>query len=117
MSYSVGLGTLTASTSNGNSGDLRNEGGRGVHVVVDITAITAGSLTVTVEGKDSPSGKYYTLLASAALGSTGTTVLKVFPAATASANVAANDMVPHFWRVKWVVATGPVTATIGASLV
>lgn len=100
-----------------NSADQINTNGRGLILVVNITAITAGSLTVTIQGKDVVSGVYYTLLASAALASTGTTVMTIYPGETASANVAANSPLPRTWRVSSVVATGPVTATVGASVI
>ncbi len=72
----------------------------GIVLVVDITAITATPLvTFTLQGKDPVSGKYYTILASAALAAVSTTVLKVFPGATPAANLAANDCLPRVWRV------------------
>jgi hypothetical protein len=109
-----GLGTV-------NGSDQSNAARRGLHLVVDITAIsgTSPTLTVTVEGKDPVSGKYYTILASAALNAVATTVLKVYPGLTAAANTVANDVLPGAWRVKAVVGgTGPsVTATIAASVI
>lgn len=95
----------TASTNNtAGLGDITNSGYRGVHVVIDATAGSGASVVFTIEGKDAVSGKYYTILASAAVAASGTTVLKVFPGATASANAAANDCIPAVWRVKAVAA-------------
>jgi len=71
-----------------------NTQGKACHLTIDITAWTAGSLTVTIQGKDPTSGKLYTILASAALAAVATTVLKVGPALTAVANLAANDVLP-----------------------
>jgi hypothetical protein len=71
-----------------------------LHVVLDVTAIvTTPSITVTVAGIDRVSGKAYTLLASAAVTATGTTVLKIGPGLTAAANLVANDYVPSVVRV------------------
>lgn len=95
--------------------DFDNPHGDAITAAVDITAVT-GSLTVTIQGKDPASGKYYTILASAALAAVATTVLRVFPGAAVTANVSANDVLPKTWRVQYVVATGPVTATIGGSI-
>lgn len=79
---------------------VRNPGLRGLVVVIDVTAVdSTPSVVFTVQGYDSVSGKYYTLLASAAITGTGTTVLKVFPGGTAAANLVANDLVPAAWRV------------------
>lgn len=108
-----------AATVNGS--DLENLGSRGAHVVIDITAIsgTSPTATFTVEGLDPISGKYYTILASTALNATGTTVLRIFPGLTASANVTVNDLIPPAFRVKCVVAgTNPsVTGTVAVGLI
>jgi hypothetical protein len=110
--------THSAASAGENGDDQTNISARGVAVVVDITAITGTSptLTVTIEGKDTASGKYYTLLASVALSATGTTVLTVYPGLSAAANSVANDVLPRTWRVKTAIGgTGPsVTATVGA---
>ena len=92
----------------------------GLLVFINITAIsgTTPTYTVTVEGKDPVSGTYYTILASAGLNATGMTVLKIYPALTAAANLVANDILPQTFRIKAVVAgtTPSVTATIGTVL-
>jgi len=73
---------------------------RGLIVVIDCTAIAASpSVVFTIQGYDPTSGKYYTILASAAIVGTGTTVLRVFPGATAAANLVANDVLPASWRI------------------
>lgn len=117
---SAALLTYAAASAGTNSADQVNQSARGVKVVVDITAITGTTptLTVTIRGKDPVSGKYFTLLASAALNAVATTVLTVYPGATASANVTANDNLPKTWRVEAVIGgTGPaVTVTIAAIL-
>jgi hypothetical protein len=89
-----------------------------VVVTVDVTAIsgTTPTFTVTIQGKDEISGKYYDILATTALNATGTVVLRVYPGLTASANVTVNDVLPRMWRVKYVTGgtTPNVTATIAA---
>lgn len=86
-----------------NSADQDNINHRGVQLVVNISAETAGGSThtivVTIQGKDPASGSYYTLLASANLTATGTTILTVHPSVVASANVAASHSLPRTWRV------------------
>ena len=113
--------TLTAASANGNSADQISHEAHGIVLVVNITAITGTSptLTVTIQGKDAASGQYYTILASTALTTTGTTVLRVFPALTASANATANDVLPPTWRVLYAIGgtTPAVTATVGANLI
>lgn len=112
---STGTHLSTVSITQGNSHS------RGVRVVVDVTAlpVAGASLVVTIEGYDPVTATYSTLLASAAITTVSTVVLKLFPAATAAANLTANDCLPASWRVKVVNGgTGGSTATvkIGASL-
>lgn len=113
--------TLTAASVSVNSADQANNYYRCVHVVVDITVITGTgpTLTVTIQGKDAVSGKYYPILASAALSTVSTTVLKVCPGITATANVSVSDLLPRDWRISSTIAgtTPAVTATIAVSYV
>jgi hypothetical protein len=115
----IALAGAAAQTINGN--DRGSSNGVGIKIVVDITVIsgTTPSLVVTLEGKCPVSGKYYTILASAALNAVGTTVLTVFPGLTAVANVKADDFLPSIWRVKGTVAgTGVnLNATVSAVLI
>lgn len=107
-----------ARTTATQSSDLTNYNGKGLHLVIDITAFTAGSITVTIQGKDALSGKYYTILASAALAAVATTVLRVHPGLTAAGNLVANDVIPRTWRVDVAVGSADsITYSIGYSLV
>jgi hypothetical protein len=112
---------LANATASANGADLENVSGRAAHVVIDITSITgtAPTATFTVQGKDPKSGKYYTILASAALNAAATTVLRIGPALTAAANLVANDVMPRAFRV--ICTTGgtvtDLDATVGVSLV
>lgn len=73
---------------------------RGLHLVVDVTAIvTTPSIVVTVDALDVLSGKFYNLITSAALVAVGTTVLRVYPGATPAANLAVNDCLTETVRV------------------
>jgi hypothetical protein len=97
--------------------DLLYSPGKYLQLTIDITAITAtGTVTVTILGFDPISGKFYTILASTALGAVATTVLRVGPALTAAANLVANDFMPFTWACQVVVATAqPMTFSIGAN--
>ena len=108
-----------ARTATVNGDDLKNDVGKGVHVVIDSTAVGVTPSTVfTIQGKDDVSGKYYTILASAAVTTVSTTVLRVYPGLTAAANTVASDVLPRIWRV---IAThgNSVTHTysVGASVI
>lgn len=111
---------LTAASANANGTDITNPSGRSAVVVIDITAITGTTPTcvVTVQGKDPISGKYYTILASASLTATGTTVLRIDPSLTAAANLVAADLMPAEFRVIATIGgtTPAVTATVGVCL-
>lgn len=101
-----------------NSSDFGNPGAKGLHLAIDVTAVTlTPSITVTIQGKDPVSGKYYTILASAAIVAIGTTVLKVYPGITVAANLSVSDFLPRHWRVAVTHAdTDSITYSIGASL-
>lgn len=101
--------TLLASaarTASVDTADQRNAYHRGVRIHIDATVLpgSACSNVFTVQGKDSITGDYYTLLASAAIVGTGDTFLYIYPGATAAANAAVNLSLPSTWRVS--VAAG-----------
>lgn len=115
-------GTLLASaarTATISSSDVSNGRRNGIHIILDVTAITgAPSITLKIEGKDAASGKYYTILESAAITGVSTNIYKVFPAATAAANSVVNDVIPKTWRVTVTHTNADsITYSVGYSLV
>jgi len=73
-----------------------NTHGKACHLVVDMTVVPGvDTVTVTIQGRDPTSGKLYTILASTALVATGTVILKVGPGLPVTANLSANDVLPH----------------------
>lgn len=73
---------------------------RGAIFVIDATAVTlTPAVTVTIQGFDPTSGKTWNILASTAIASVSTTILKIGPGLTAAANAAANDFLPPSFRV------------------
>lgn len=107
--------------ASGQTADLNFENISGGHFAIDITAVagTTPTVTITIEAIDPVSGKYYTILASAALSALTTTVLKIYPGLVAAANLVANDVLPKAFRVRWTIggsASPSVTFSIGASL-
>lgn len=91
---------------------------RGLHLVIDVTAAAdTPSVVFTIQGHSPLGDDYYTILASAAITGTGTTVLRVFPAATAANNTVANDQLPALWRVNAVHADADaITYSVNAHL-
>lgn len=105
-----GAGTVVSS-------DIVNVNGKGVNLGINTTTDAAGAYVVTIQGKDIVSGTYYTILASAAIAAAGFVLLSVYPGLVAAANTVANAVLPRTWRVSVTVTTGPITATIGASVI
>ena len=110
--------SAVAATVTQTSADQTNFNGRGVKVVLDMTSIGTGSVTIAIQGKDAASGKYYTLLTGAAVIANSTNVYEVYPAIVAVANASANASLPRTWRVI-VTANNvnPTTYTVGASII
>jgi len=64
--------------------------------VIDVTDTTATpSVVFTIQGVEPISGNTWAILASSAITSAGTTVLRVHPSLTASANAVAKDILPQ----------------------
>jgi hypothetical protein len=108
-----------AYTASQNSADLKNPYGRGVIVTIDATASAATpSVVFTIQGKSSLGSDYYTILASAAITGAGTTVLRVYPGLTASANAVASDVLPIYWRVAAVAGDADsLTYSVSANII
>lgn len=107
-----------ARTATATSNDLTNSLHKGCHIIIDVTADGGGTITPKIQGKDSLSGKYYDILVGSAITAVGTTVLKVYPGLTASANSIANDIVPSKFRIVSTASdANSLTYSIGISLV
>ena len=102
------------------SPDQDNVNWQGVTVVSDLT-VAGGTptATITVQGKDPVSGKYYTLIASSAITATATNVLHVHPGSTGAANSVGALPLPKTWRVQAAVSGGTpsYTGTISAAMI
>lgn len=129
LTGSTGNGTYTgggkftskfsgARTASVNTDPVVSPDGEAVHVIIDVTSITATpSVTPTIQGYAPVSGVWYDLLVGSAITATGTTVLKVGRGIAASANAAAQDMLPVMWRVELVhLDTDSITYTLEYNL-
>lgn len=107
-----------ARTATVSSADITNLGGEGITVVLDVTASAATpSITLKIEGKDDLSGKYYTILESAAVTGTSTNVYRVHPMLTAAANLIAKDIMPKTFRITMTHSDADsITYSVGYSL-
>ena len=108
IEQSVGI-TASGATTTQTGADQTNYNGRGVIVVLDMTTVGTGSVTLSIQGKEPTSGKYYTILTGAAVTTNSTNVYRVYPGLTAAANATVNDILPRTWRV--VVTANNANAT------
>ncbi len=87
--------------------DVNVEGAQGLVIVIDVTVDPAlASVVFNIDGLDVLTGNTWTLLDSAAIAATGTTVLRISPHLTASANTIAKDIIPPRVRINPVHADG-----------
>jgi hypothetical protein len=91
--------TAVGATVTQTGADQTNYNGRGVVVTLNMTVVGTGSVTLSIQGKDSISGQYYTLLAGLAVTTNVTNIYTVYPGIAASANVNASNVLPRTWRV------------------
>ncbi len=106
------MATLNGATSTVTFGPFYNPK-VAMRVAINVSAIAAGTLTVSLLGYDMSSGVTWTVLATTALAGTGLVRLTVGPYIAASANAIAQDYAPVFYQLQCAIVTGPVTATIG----
>lgn len=112
----VNFPAQTAQTATLAGPDQTNYGARGISVYVKTTTIGTGSITLTIQGKDTASGDYYTLLAGAAIVTNTVNRYTVFPGNAVAANVTANDQLPHTWRLLVTSNNAnPVAYSVGGS--
>lgn len=96
----VTLLASAAHTTTQTSADLLNYNGLSMlDLILDVTTPGTGSITVTINGKDPASGKYYLLLGGAAVTTTTTNRYRVGPYLAAVANSIAQDVLPRVFQV------------------
>lgn len=91
---------------------------RGLHLVIDVTAVDATpSVVPAIDGYSAAGDDWYNLLTGAAITATGVTVLKVYPGIPGIANAAASDVIPNRVRVSMTHADGDsITYSVAATL-
>jgi hypothetical protein len=102
-----------------NSEDQSTSFAKGVIILLSITAITAGTLDLKVQAKDTLTGEYIDLpgAALAAQAAAGVDILTIYPGIAETANVSVSDRLPPFWRVVTTITTGPATYSVFATAV
>jgi hypothetical protein len=113
----VGI-TASGATTTQTGADQTNYNHRGAIIVLDMTSVGTGNVTLSVQGKDSLSGKYYTIFTGSAISTNSTNVYTIYPGATATANVSVSYPLPRTWRVTVTANNANATTyTVGASLI
>lgn len=106
-----------ARTTTQTSADQTNYNHRGIKITIDVTVGSGLSLVVTLDNKDSVSGKFVNVITGAAITGISTVVYTVFPGATAVTNLTVNDIIARLFRI--VVTAGNATSatySVGYSL-
>lgn len=105
-------------TTTQTSADIINPNHNSLSVILDVTVPGTGSVTVSIDGKDPASGKYYNILTGAAVTTATTVRYRVSPSIASVANSIAQDILPRTFRV---VVThnnaNAITYSVGYSLV
>jgi len=102
-----------------NSATQANFNGRGVSVVMDVTARSGGGQKIrcVVQGFDPVSGKYYDIALGVEDSNLTTKVLNIYPGILPSTNIDVNNVLPRFWRVQVrTTGGGTFTYSIGATI-
>jgi hypothetical protein len=88
-----------ARTTTQTSSDISNLNERGIVVILDVTIAGTGSITLTIQGKDSTSGTYYTILTGSAVTTMSTNVYRIYPGVTAVGAATVQDHLPALFRI------------------
>jgi len=75
--------------------DIVTNGASFLNVVLDMTTVGTGSVTLTINGKDTASGKYFLILSGAAVITNTTNRYKVGSSIASIANAIAQDYLPY----------------------
>jgi hypothetical protein len=109
------LASAARTTTQAGSDIVNYNGLSALIVVLDVTSAGTGSITLTIEGKDSASGKYYTILAGAAVTTNSTNRYRVGPTLAAAANSVAQDYLPRIFRINVTANNGTASHTVWAT--
>ena len=110
--------SLAARTVATDTGSITNYNARGVLCFINITAWTAGSITVSLQGYDAGNATWVTLGSTAALAAIANTYFAVYPGVAAVANVAISLPIPREWRMSVAVGSADsITYSISYTMI
>lgn len=114
----VTLLSSSARTTTQTSADQTNFNHTKLVVVLDVTAGTTPALTVTINGKDAGSGKYYNLLTGASVSTVSTNIYTIAIGMTPVANTTVSALLPRLFQIVVTAGNGnSITYSVGYSLV
>lgn len=117
MAQSETLFPSAARTTTQTSRDIRNPGFHWLDVVLDMTVVGTGSVTVTINFKDQASGKYVLLLSGAAVTTNTTVNYTIGPTAATTANVSATRSLADILQIVVTAnSANPATYSLGTCL-
>ena len=109
--------TATAVTTNQTSAAQFNLNGRGVRVVLNMTNIGTGNVTLAIQCFDSAGAGYYAILTGAAISTNSVNVYTVYPGISQLANQSASQIMTRQWNVLVTANNAnPTTYTVGAQV-
>ena len=100
--HAIGIGDFSGAGVTTDFTDDEDNGGqhRGLHLILNVTAIGSALLTPHIQGIG-PYGSAYDLLAGAQISANGLYVYRVFPGANPVAGLVANDTLTDVFRI-WI---------------
>lgn len=109
--------TVTGATTNQTSTDQINVQYRGLKIVLNMTTVGTGSVTLSLRGKDLASGQYYTIFTGNNVTTNSINVYTIYPGVVGVTGVSAGDILPRTWNVLVTANNANATTyTVGASL-
>lgn len=104
-------------TTTQTSGDIQTYGMKAITAILDMTVVGTGSVTISINGKDPASLKYFPILAGAAVITNSTNVYQVGPGLTNATNLVANAFLPHVIQIVVTANNAnPATYSVGYSM-
>jgi hypothetical protein len=110
------LASASRTTTQTSADQTNNVNGHFLTVILDVTvnAGGAGSITLSINGKDPASGKYYAILTGVPVTAVSTNIYRLGPGLVDQLNQVANDVAPRTFQIVVTANNAnPVTYSVG----
>lgn len=100
------------------SQEYHNLGAEGLQLWIDVDVVGGGTVTVSVLARNPATGEFLAMtgVATTAIAAPGQASLQIYPGITELANAKVASLLPHSFKLQAVVATGPITFSVGGTL-